>query len=98
MKCAKCGKKFDGEFCPECGTAIKVYSEMMEQKPTNRFTQFLQQLTPKRFAKIVLLLSMVCFVFPFLTVSCQGNEVQTMTGVELMSGLILELSMWKEMN
>lgn len=86
MKCAKCGKKFDGEFCPECGTAIKVYSEMMEQKPTNRFTQFLQQLTPKRFAKIVLLLSMVCFVFPFLTVSCQGNEVQTMTGVELMSG------------
>ena len=86
MKCKNCGKEFEGKFCPDCGTAADVSQKMISAEKTSGVVKLLQWLTPKRFAKIALLLSMVCFVFPFLTVSCQGREMQTVTGVQLMTG------------
>lgn len=34
MKCPKCGKEFEGKFCPECGTPVNtVQSQPNEQQP-----------------------------------------------------------------
>lgn len=62
----------------------------VNKKPTpeksSEKTSFIQKLTPKRIARTALLLCMVCFIFPFLTISCSGEEYITVSGVELLTG------------
>ena len=38
MKCLKCGKEFEGDYCPNCGTKAKEQSEIVLTQIPNEFT------------------------------------------------------------
>ena len=38
--------------------------------------------------KLCILLALIAFVFPFVTVSCQNEEIATYKGVEMMTGIV----------
>ncbi len=79
MFCDKCGKPVEdtAAFCSECGNVINAPKPAPDaQKPSNN----------SLIAKIILLVSLVCFVMPFVTVSCGNTEISC-SGVELATGL-----------
>ena len=44
-----------------------------------------------RVSPAIFLLSVLCFFFPFVTVSCGGHKIASATGVQLATGTTLEL-------
>ena len=77
MYCDNCGNKIDEgvDFCDNCGT--KTGKAMPPKEDKSNLL---------RIIKIALVLSMVCFLMPFVTVSCDGREV-TANGLELATGI-----------
>ena len=43
-------------------------------------------MVPTRFTPAAFLLALVCFALPFAKISCQGQEVATLTGIETLTG------------
>lgn len=43
-------------------------------------------MVPTRFTPAAFLLAVVCFALPFAKISCQGQEVATLTGIETLTG------------
>ena len=92
MDCKKCGTEFSADFCPNCGekaenmTANEVN---MQTAPLEQEEQAVQvqdktrEVFVKRLIRLALLGMMVCFIFPFFTVSCQGQDAQ-LSGRDIM--------------
>src|SRR3990172_8569279 len=44
----------------------------------------------KKFSPAVFGLALLCFLLPFVSVSCQGQKIATFTGAQLVTGTTLE--------
>ncbi len=89
------------KYCPNCGTpsvtpkeatVLSSLASVPEKKQTNATaagsgtSASRPKLTTKTIMKRLLLAGMICFIFPFTTVSCSG-EAFTFSGVEAMTAV-----------
>lgn len=97
MFCGNCGTKLDpdSKFCPNCGSKVpelkQVSTSVSKQNqvskpvvsvPKEKFTPK----NPSKSLKFLLVLALACFFFPFVTVSCAGDNV-TASGYEVMTAI-----------
>lgn len=98
MFCPMCGKDIGDKkikYCPMCGSPVSVDSAST-QASGESFQQSSQQtgnqgITTdiRRIAKLLLIVSMICFFFPFVTVSCSGEQF-TYSGFEVATKIITD--------
>jgi hypothetical protein len=48
-------------------------------------------ITPKKFSPTIFGIAIMCFLLPWVNVSCQGNNVLTISGTQLMTGKVLKV-------
>lgn len=100
MYCRKCGKelKFGWKVCPKCGTKIKYINDQEKismQKsihnsiPDKEKIDFVigdTKITGRLLIKILAFIAIICFFCPLYLVSCSGQELLSVTGVDLTLG------------
>ncbi|MBL7209075.1 MAG: zinc-ribbon domain-containing protein [Dehalococcoidia bacterium] len=83
-------------FCPDCGTrnndsarfCMKCGTQLITVVPPRVAKVGSSQV--KRFSPAIFAIALICFFLPFITVSCGGQKVATLTGVQLVTGTAIE--------
>ena len=44
----------------------------------------------KKFSPAIFGIVLICFILPFVTVSCQGQKLATLTGIQLITGTTIK--------
>lgn len=89
MFCPECGKYVEkGNFCPYCGRAIypeekRPYSLLRTIKDKSGYKEKI--ISPTIFGIII-----ICFLLPFVKVSCSGQHIANITGLQLITGFSIE--------
>ncbi len=95
MFCPECGKTVEDDviFCSNCG--VKVDENLQAVTPAIQSLKkpmvimFMENGT-KKFSLAIFGIVLVCFFLPFITVSCQGQKITTLTGIQLVTGTTIE--------
>lgn len=93
MFCKKCGSeiKNDAKFCGKCGESVDI-QQIEEQSDKDLLVS--KETSEKDFTlgcfifalpRILILIGIICFFFPFITVSCAGENVK-ITGTDMIFG------------
>ncbi len=90
MFCKQCGKELpDGSvFCPDCGAQQTADAAPAAAAAGGGAAKAIAGLSKRSWAKLGLVLTLLCFFLPFVTVSCTGSGKQlseTYNGFELMT-------------
>lgn len=91
MNCPKCGGKLGAgaKFCPDCGEKIEQVSPLPETSDVPNPAAAVDSKKAGKGAhlimKVLIVLALICFFMPFVTVSCGDVKVEE-TGFDLMIG------------
>lgn len=92
MFCKNCGNNLDdnAKFCGKCGTTVNSEASGSAVPPTpvtpDSSGSTASANTIKRFLpKILVLIGLICFFFPFMSVSCASEKVNV-TGTDMIFG------------
>lgn len=81
MKCSKCGKEFDGEFCPECGMAAAS-----QETPSQVPLQAVQEKQTFQTGKLVIGIVSIVLSFWIIIQSCAAGFVNVVDETGSASG------------
>lgn len=93
MICKNCGNNLDdnAKFCGKCGTTVSTEDTVSTVMPNpsdtgNTVKNILHNKNIMRFLpKILVLIGLICFFFPFMSVSCAGQK-RDITGTDMIFG------------
>ena len=98
--CGNCGTQLDEKkrFCPECGKSNISQTGARVGQGVDKAINFAEinipevrkQLTSdnkRYFSPALFILALFCLLLPFLTLSCGGQEIVTLTVVDLATGI-----------
>lgn len=79
MICKNCGNNLDdnAKFCGKCGTTVSTEDTVKNILHNKNIMRFLP--------KILVLIGLICFFFPFMSVSCAGQK-RDITGTDMIFG------------
>lgn len=101
MFCPNCGKQLDPDekFCAGCGASVTAETNHIQGTAAPAQNAGYSQpavptiqrstgsaLSMSLIAKILVLIAMVCFFFPFMSVSCSGVTTTELSGFEMVIG------------
>ena len=73
MKCEKCGKRFQGNFCPYCGTKAEEKETVDNISPVEENKSFISVFLSERFKMILYVLPVISLLL--LLVSLKAGKV-----------------------
>jgi hypothetical protein len=91
--CAQCGGAVgpDDRFCPACGTGVGETAVVADQPGTATTPAAPPSFDERRlarFGQIARTIALLAFLLPWVTVSCAGQQVASVSGVRLATGVV----------
>lgn len=87
IPCVQCGREVDSadRFCPSCGTGIgETPIATPDSMPSASAS--LDENALGRFAQIARVVALLAFLLPWVTVSCAGQQIASVSGFRLATG------------
>lgn len=87
MYCSKCGRQIQNSsnYCEKCGNKVRGGNDASLNLNVGEKLRKIKSIDTMKIVKVIMALCLVCFVMPFVTVSCGNTEV-AVSGVELATG------------
>src|SRR6476620_9314495 len=76
--------------CCSANTHIPVGPQSASQHARKHFSWSEPMAHKSKVSPVLFVITTLCFLFPFVTVSCNGQKVVTFSGVELATGTTVE--------
>ena len=89
--CSHCGQRVEsGErFCSNCGRELVATTGIpkgLQRDLIKQADQFVKGDNPRKISLAVFGLAFLCLFLPFVTISCQGQEITTLSTMKMVTG------------